>query len=89
MLIMEGDEFIVDFAHYLINREGKNPDDVFAEMTDLVKMINKERSPSVCAKIQWLLDYYHWTIQQNPNWDNARFAHFPSHQNRRFEKLIS
>lgn len=89
MLIKEGDEFIVDFAHNLINREGNNFDDVFGEMTELVEVIIKERSPSVCAKLQWLLDYYYWTIQQSPNWDDARFAHFPSHQDRLFQKLSS
>jgi len=87
LIIRENGEFILDFAHYVINRGGSNFSDVHAEMTDLWAEVNRQTCDKIKAKLQWILDYYCWTINQNPNWDVAAFRVFNSGKDRRFARL--
>lgn len=78
MILREGDEYILDFARYVINRDEPNHDNVHAEMSAIMEMMNSNSDIKVKAKYQWLLDYYYWTISQNPRWDSSAFKSFAS-----------
>jgi hypothetical protein len=80
-------DFIVDFAHHVINREGNNSNHVLAEMTDIQSEMNEQKDQDIVAKLQWLLDYYYWTISTNPNWNSQLFEKFHSSQPRQFSKI--
>ncbi len=87
LVIREGNKFIVDFAHHVINREGRNFGDVHAEMADLQDDMRRQSCRKIKRKIQWILDYYYWTIHSNPKWDATAFRRFASRTNRRFVRL--
>ncbi len=88
-ILREQDEFILDFAHNVINREGNNASNVHAEVTELQHEMNKQAEEKIRAKYQWLLDYYHWTISQNQKWDCAAFDQFRSGTDRGFARVES
>ncbi len=87
LIVVEGDKYFVDFAPHLINRGGNKFDDVQAEMTELNERLQAEQNDRVKSKIQWLLDYYHWTIDANKSWDGAKFISYRSGIKRGFQKL--
>lgn len=89
LIIRERDEFILHFAHHVINREGLNVNDVHAEMEELQHEKNNNPDVRVQAKYQWLLDYYHWTISHNRKLNSAVFAGFSSGEDRGFAAMVS
>ena len=86
LVLADGTDYIVDFAHHLINREGKNSDYVLAEMTDIQSEMNEQKDQAIVAKLQWLLDYYYWTISTNPKWNSQPFEKFRS-PTRQFSRI--
>jgi hypothetical protein len=87
LILREGSDYILDFAHHVINREGKNSKSVHAEMTDIQSEIKRQTSDKTRSQLQWVLDYYYWTISQNPKWDAPAFAAFKSDEDRHFARL--
>jgi hypothetical protein len=87
LVIHENTDFIVHFAHYIINRKGANVADVKGEMNELHSAMSQHGNNGIRQKYQWLLDYYYWTIKQNPYWDANVFRHFSSGACRRFAEL--
>jgi hypothetical protein len=86
LVLREGNNYILDFAHHVINREGNNSSNIHAEMTD-IQARKQNTCTEVRAKLQWVLDYYYWTISQNPKWDASAFAGFKSEEDRHFARL--
>jgi hypothetical protein len=76
LIVRENNEFILHFANHVINREANNSNYVHAEMTELLSSIKNQSDEKIKAKHRWLLDYYHWTITQNPKWDALKFTEF-------------
>ena len=87
LVIHENNDFILHFAHHVINRRGDNISDVQAEMKELQAEMNRQNSEKIKLKYQWLLDYYYWTIERNPNWEANDFHKFSSGMNRGFSEL--
>lgn len=86
-VLSDGNEFMVDFANYIIGRDGNNCENVFSEMTDIQSEMRNQTNEGVIVKLQWLLDYYYWTIATNPKWDSQPFQIFPSIVPRQFSRL--
>jgi hypothetical protein len=86
LVIHENNEFILHFANNVINREANNFRDVYSEMTEILSGINKQPDIKIREKHRWLLDYYHWTLTQNPKWDASKFTEFAG-QSRGFSFL--
>lgn len=87
LLVSEGGHYFVDFAHHVINRQANNYADVLAEIIELSERLHKEPNERVKAKIRWLLDYYHWTIDTNPAWNGKEFPAYNSGVDRGFSRL--
>jgi hypothetical protein len=87
MVAKDGDEFILHYANHVVNRQGDNLDDVYSEMCEIQKAKNHTEDPAIRAKLQWLLDYYHWTIALIDGIDSERFNRFVSDAGTVFELL--
>jgi len=87
LVIRENNDFLLHFSPHVINRDGKNVCNVRAEMTELQNEMNRQNSEQVKLKYLWLLDYYYWTIERNPNWEASDFRPFSSGMNRGFAEL--
>jgi hypothetical protein len=87
LVIREQDNFILHFAHHVINREGANAADVHGEMSELYLAMTQTVDEGIRAKYQWLLDYYYWTLDQNPNWNSDDFRSFSSGFDRGFAEI--
>jgi len=87
LVVSEGEDYFVDFAHHVINRQGNNFDDVVAEMNEIQSEINNQTDDGVVAKLQWILDYYCWTISNNPSWNPDSFTAFRSNAPRKFARI--
>ena len=88
LVIQENSDFILHFSHHVINREGTNASDVLAEMRVLQSEMNRHGTEKIKLKYLWLLDYYYWTIEQNPNWSAEAVRSFSSGMNRHFSELL-
>lgn len=87
LVIRESDDFILHFAHHVINRQGTNAPDVQAEMRELYSEMGRSDDECVKEKYQWLLDYYFWTLEHNPSWNPDEFRAFISGRTRGFSNL--
>ncbi len=86
LVVREENDYILHFANRIINRDGNNFDNVYAEMTEILEGLNQQTDDRIKAKHRWLLDYYYWTLSQNPKWDIKKFSAFAP-ENRRFSFL--
>ncbi|HMO41695.1 MAG TPA: hypothetical protein PKE26_15475 [Kiritimatiellia bacterium] len=84
---LDGDDYMLHYAHGLINREGLNLDDMYREMIEILETMNRLNDPKSEAKLQWLLDYYVWTIHTIPDVDTSRFEIFKGKSTRTFRLL--
>jgi hypothetical protein len=87
LIFIEYNDYVLDFAPMIINREGSNENDVFLEMEDILRCINDTNDLKVRNKYRWLLDYYYWTIVKNNKFEIKRFNKFKSRNKRNFMKL--
>jgi hypothetical protein len=88
LIIAEKNEFIVDCASILINRDGNNEEDVYKEMEDIYLYMNGSITKAeIKRKYEWLLDFYYWTITESNNFNISRFEKFNSGTNRGFKKM--
>jgi hypothetical protein len=87
LVIRENSEYILHFSPHVINRQGGNVSEVLGEMRVLQSEMNRHSNEKIKLKYLWLLDYYYWTIANNPNWQADDFRTFSSGMNRGFSKL--
>lgn len=87
LIFIETNDYVLDFAPMIINREGSNEHDVFLEMEDILKYKNDIIDLKIRKKYSWLLDYYYWTIVKNNKFEIKRFNKFKSRNKRNFMKL--
>lgn len=87
LVIRENNDFILHFSPHIINRNGNNVNNVRGEMTELQAEMNRHSNEKIKLKYLWLLDYYYWTIERNPNWEASDFRQFSSGMNRGFAEL--
>lgn len=88
-IIVENNDFFVDFAPQLINRNGDNEDMVFKEMIDIKGYLNNAESTNIADKYEWVLDYYYWTITNSNNYNLEKFEEFKPKKERYFKKMIN
>ena len=87
MIIMDGTMPMLHYANHVINREGQNLNNVYAEMSDIKQAMDTTKDMGVRDKCQWLLDYYYWTISKIMNADVSRFLLFTSVAKTRFRNM--
>ena len=87
LILLENNEYIVDYASIIINENGNNEGDVYQEMEDILNYKNNSSLDNVKNKYQWILDYYYWKVLQGENFDITRFAKFYSGKSMGFKKL--
>jgi len=78
MVAKDGDEPMLHYANFVVNRRGDNLDDVYAEMCEIQNTKDHTDDPDIRVKLQWLLDYYHWTIGLIGGTVSERFNRFVS-----------
>ncbi len=87
LILFENNEYIVDYLDIIINKDGDNENDVYLEMEDILEYKNNSDLDNVKSKYEWILDYYHWKLVDNKNFNMKRFAKFDSGKARGFKKI--
>ena len=53
-------DYILNFARYIINEYAKNESDVIAELEEIKSIKDSVTSENVKEKYEWLINYYLW-----------------------------